>query len=198
MSNSTLALLTVLLSSLALQAQPASSYVSRTIAGIFPLGEGGPATEALLESPQAVAADLSGTLYIADTGNGLIRRVSGGVISTVARFTETIYDLKLDASGTLYVAAGSNAFTVTPAGIVTKIAGNALAGTFSGDGAPATSAGLSVVEAIAIDNNGNVYLCDTYNNRIRKITADGIIHTIAGGNGAGFAGDNGPKTRLYR
>ena len=192
MSNSTLALLTVLLSSLALQAQPASSYVSRTIAGIFPLGEGGPATEALLESPQAVAADLSGTMYIADTGNGLIRRVSGGAISTVARFTETIYDLKLDASGTLYVAAGSNAFTVTPAGVVTKIAGNALAGTFSGDGGPATSAGLSVVEAIAIDNNGNVYLCDTYNNRIRKITADGIIHTIAGGNGAGFAGDNGP------
>jgi sugar lactone lactonase YvrE len=198
MSNSTLALLTVLLSSLALQAQPASSYVSRTIAGIFPLGEGGPATEALLESPQAVAADLSGTLYIADTGNGLIRRVSGGVISTVARFTETIYDLKLDASGTLYVAAGSNGFTVTPAGIVTRIGGNALAGTFSGDGGAATSAGLSVVEAIAIDNNGNVYLCDTYNNRIRKITADGIIHTIAGGNGAGFAGDNGPKTRLYR
>ena len=114
MSNSTLALLTVLLSSLALHAQPSSSYVSRTIAGIFPLGNGGPATEALLESPQAVAADLSGTIYIADTGNGAIRRVSGGVISTVERFTGYIYDLKLDAGGDLYVAAGSNIFTSPP------------------------------------------------------------------------------------
>ena len=192
MSNGTGTLLTVLLSSLALHAQPASSYVSRTIAGIFPLGDGGPATEALLESPRAVAADLSGTMYIADTGNGVIRKVSLGVISTLARFSGYIYDLKLDAGGNLYVAAGSNAFTVTPAGVMTRIAGNASAGTFSGDGGPATSAGLSVVEAIAIDNSGNIYLCDTYNNRIRKITADGIIHTIAGGNGAGFAGDNGP------
>jgi sugar lactone lactonase YvrE len=155
------------------------------------MGNGGPATEALLESPQAVAADLSGTIYIADTGNGAIRRVSGGVISTVERFTGYIYDLKLDAGGDLYVAAGSNIFTVPPAGIVTKIAGNG-SGTFSGDGGSATSAGLSAVEGIAIGNDGSIYLCDTYNNRVRKITADGIIHTIAGGNGAGFAGDNGP------
>jgi streptogramin lyase len=78
------------------------------------MGNGGPATEALLESPQAVAADLSGTIYIADTGNGAIRRVSGGVISTVERFTGYIYDLKLDAGGDLYVAAGSNIFTSPP------------------------------------------------------------------------------------
>jgi hypothetical protein len=68
----------------------------------IPRGNGGPATEALLESPQAVAADLSGTMYIADTGNGVIRKVSGGVISTLARLTGYIYDLKLDAGGNLY------------------------------------------------------------------------------------------------
>ena len=192
MGNSTGTLLTVLLSSLALHAQPASSYVSRTIAGVYPLGDGGPATEALLESPQAVAADLSGTIYIADTGNGVIRKVSGGVISTLARLTGYIYDLKLDAGGSLYVAAGNSAFRVTPAGVVTKIAGSASAGTFSGDGGPAINAGFSVVEGIAVDNDGNVYLCDTYNNRIRRITTDGIVQTIAGGNDAGFAGDNGP------
>ena len=160
-------------------------------AGVYPLGDGGPATGALLESPRAVAADLSGTMYIADTGNGVIRKVSGGVISTLARVSGYIYDLKLDAGGNLYVAAGSNAFTVTPVGIVTKIAGNG-SGTFSGDGGPATSAGLSAVEGIAIDGNGNVYLCDTYNNRIREVTADGIIHTIAGGDGAGLAATTGP------
>jgi uncharacterized protein (TIGR03437 family) len=167
--------------------------VSRTIAGIFPLGDGGPATEALLELPLAVAVDASGTMYIADNGNGVIRKVSKGTISTFAAFTGPIYDVKLDAGGNLYVAAGNSAFTVTPAGVATKIAGSASAGSFSGDGGPAINAGISVVEAIAIDNSGSVYLCDTYNNRIRKITADGIIHTIAGG-AAGYAGDNGPAT----
>jgi NHL repeat len=66
-------LLAVTISVLTVQAQSASSYVSRTIAGAFPLGDGGPATSALLELPQGVAADSNGTLYIADAGNDDVR-----------------------------------------------------------------------------------------------------------------------------
>ena len=102
-------ILAVTLSALTVQAQSASSYVSRTVAGTFPLGDGGPATSALLELPQAVAADSSGTLYIADAGNGLIRKVSRGTISSVAGYSGYVYDLKLDATGNLYIAAGNYA-----------------------------------------------------------------------------------------
>src|SRR4051794_39621487 len=87
------------------QAQNVSSWVSRTIAGTFPIGDGGQATNALLESPQAVAADTAGNLYIADGGNGAIRKISrGGVITSIAGYSGYAYDLKLDATGNLYIA----------------------------------------------------------------------------------------------
>src|ERR1039457_4185627 len=86
-----------------LYGQNLGGYVTRTIAGTFPLGDGGPATSALLESPQAVAADSNGTLYIADAGNGVIRKVSKGVISSTAGYSGYIYDLKLDSPGNLYI-----------------------------------------------------------------------------------------------
>src|SRR5690349_15153889 len=102
----TLLTLTTVVASLSLHAQSASSYISRTIAGVFPLGDNGPAISALLESPQAAAADSSGNLYIADSGNGVIRKVSrNGVITSVLGFSGNAYDLKLDAAGNLYIAA---------------------------------------------------------------------------------------------
>uniref|UniRef100_Q025Z3 NHL repeat containing protein n=1 Tax=Solibacter usitatus (strain Ellin6076) TaxID=234267 RepID=Q025Z3_SOLUE len=175
-------------------AQLAGSYVSRTIAGVFPLGDGGPATSAILETPQAVVADSSGTIYIADAGNGVIRKVSRGIISTVAGYTGYISDLKLDSSGNLYLAGGNNVFKLTSAGKVTTVAGNGTSGTYTGDGGPAINAGFSGAYAIALDSTGNLYICDSGNNAIRKVTPDGIIRTIAGGKGKGFAGDNGPAS----
>ena len=186
-------LLAVTMSALTAQAQSASSYVSRTVAGTFPLGDGGPATSALLELPQAVAADSNGTLYIADAGNGLIRKVSRGTISSVAGYSGYIYDLKLDASGNLYIAAGNYAYKLTPTGKLSIVAGNGSTTTFTGDGGPATSAGFSGIYGIAIDSANNIYICDANNNRIRKVTPDGIVQTIAG-SGKGAAGDNGPAT----
>jgi trimeric autotransporter adhesin len=186
-------LLTVTLSAATVQAQSASSYVSRTIAGTFPLGDGGPATSALLESPQAVAADSNGALYIADAGNGVIRKVSKGVISSTAGYSGYIYDLKLDSTGNLYIAGDTYAYKITPAGKVSIVAGNGSTGTFTGDGGPATSAGFNGIYALAIDSANNLYLCDANNHRIRKVTPDGIVRTIAGG-GKGFAGDNGPAS----
>ena len=89
--------------------QPAASYISRTVAGVFPIGDNGPATSALLESPQAVAVDASGVMYVADSGNGAIRKVSrNGVISSVVGYSGTVYDLKLDAAGSVYICDSNN------------------------------------------------------------------------------------------
>ena len=87
--------LLLLAASLPGYSQSASSYISRTVAGVFPLGDNGPATSALLEGPQAAAADASGNLYIADSGNGAIRKVGrNGVITSVLGYSGNAYDLK--------------------------------------------------------------------------------------------------------
>ena len=188
-----LLVLSIILSVFTAQAQ-SSSYASRTIGGAFPVGDGGPATAALLEMPQAVAADSNGTVYIADAGNGLLRKISKGVISSVAGYSGYIYDLKLDSAGNLYVAGGNYAYKITPAGVISTVAGNGSTTTFTGDGGPATSAGFSGIYALAIDRANNLYICDANNNRIRKVTPDGIVRTYAGMNGHGFYGDGGPAT----
>ncbi len=174
-------------------AQNATSWVSRTIAGSFPIGDGGQATAALLESPQAVAADTAGNLYIADGGNGAIRKVSRtGIITSIATYSGYTYDLKLDAAGNLFVAGGNRAYKITPDGVVSVVAGNGTFSNSTGDGGPATSAGFNGIYALAVDANNNIFICDSNNHRIRKVTPDGIVRTIAGGGNKGFAGDNGP------
>ncbi len=109
-------------------------------------GDGGPATRARLNRPQGVAVDSAGNVYIADTWNHRIRKLT----------------LNSDGSYT-----------------ITTIAGNGERG-YHGDGKPATQARLSYPRAVAVDSAGNVYIADTWNNRIRKITTDGVIWTIAG------------------
>jgi uncharacterized protein (TIGR03437 family) len=79
-------------------------------------------------------------------------------------------------------------------GIVEAVAGNGLAG-FSGDGGPASQASLNSPRGVAVDAAGNVYIADTFNNRIRRVSADGRIETVAGDGALRFAGDNGPATR---
>ncbi|MCC7175185.1 MAG: hypothetical protein IT159_08310 [Bryobacterales bacterium] len=120
-------------------------------------GDGGPATKAQLNYPQGVAVTPSGVLYIADTSNGLIRRV--------------------DTDGT-----------------ITRVAGIGLNG-YSGDGGPALQAGLDYPKSVALDAAGNIYIVDSLAGRVRVITTDGIIHTIAGNGTYGDGGDGGPATR---
>ncbi|MEO8370019.1 MAG: IPT/TIG domain-containing protein [Candidatus Solibacter sp.] len=186
-------LIAVSLVTIPAMSQSASSYVSRTIAGVFPLGDGGPATAALLETPQAVAANSSGTIYIADSGNGVLRKVSKGVISGVPEYTGGyIYDLKLDAAGNLYIATGTYVFKLTPTGGFGKIVGNGSTTTYTGDGGPAADAGFSGIYSIAVDKDNNLYIGDANNHAIRKVTPDGIVRTIAGKGKSGFRGDDGP------
>ena len=165
------------------------------------LGDNGPAVSAELNGPQAVALDSSGNLYIADTNNSRIRKIvlATGTISTVA-VLNTPVDLKVDSSGNLYIAdAGDNLVRqVSPSGTITTVAGGGtnttgaacLNSTCPGDGGPATSAPLNNPQAVAVDSSGNLYIADTGNNVIRKVSG-GTITTAVGNGTQGYGGDGG-------
>jgi hypothetical protein len=176
-------------------------------------GDGGPATSAQLsEDAYGVAVDASGNIYIADYENNRIRKVSAaGIITTVAGNGSAGYSgdggpatsaqldlpsgVAVDATGNLYIADTFNSRIrkVSAAGIITTVAGNGSIG-YSGDSSPATSARLSYPLGVAVDATGNLYIADSYNHRIRKVSAAGIITTVAGNGSPGYHGDGGPAT----
>ena len=190
----------------------ASGMIS-TIAGTGAVGlagDGGPATKATFSNPAGMAIDSSGNLYIADNNNGVIRRISNGIINTVAGTGGLGYNgdniqatkaslgqprgVAVDASGNIYIADTVNERIrrVDTNGVITTIAGNGQAG-FSGDGSAATSAMFSTPAAVAVDATGNVYVADLDNNRVRRVVPGGSVTTFAGT--ASSVGDNGPSTQ---
>ena len=162
-------------------------------------GDGGSATAASIYQPYGVAADIGGSVYIADTSNFRVRAISpGGVIRTMAGTGTPGFSgdgsnatsaqlfhptaAAVDAAGNLYVADSDNhrVRRVTPGGTVSTVAGNG--GIFhSGDGGQATAATLYRPSSVAVDPAGNLYIADTFNNRVRLVTPGGVISTIAGG-----------------
>jgi len=157
-----------------------------------------------------VAIDAAGNLFVIDFGNNRIRRVSNGIITTIAGNGTTgfggdngpatsaqlnlnygVVGLAVDGEGSVYVPdVGNNRVRKISKGVITTVAGTGAFG-FSGDNGPSTNARLSLPKAAAVDASGNLYIADSGNNRIRKVS-NGIITTIAGGGSAGFSGDNGP------
>jgi uncharacterized protein (TIGR03437 family) len=173
------------------------------------LGDNGPATSAALDGPRVVAVDTAGNLYIADTDNSRIRKVSNGVITTVAgngtlgfsgdNAPATSAQLNhptgvaVDAPGNVYIVDSFNSrIRKVSNGVITTLAGNGTSG-FSGDNGPAATNALNYPTGVAIDIAGNLYIADTNNNRIRKVS-NGVITTVAGTGTSGFSGDNGPAT----
>jgi uncharacterized protein (TIGR03437 family) len=175
-------------------------------------GDGGAATDATLNTPIGVALDAAGNLYIADSMNHRIRRVgTDGKITTVAgngfggyygdgvAATDTGLNhpqgVAVDAGGNLYIADtfSSRIRVVTPDGIIRTFAGNGIP-THAGDGGPATAASLNYPKGIAFDASGNLFIADCFNSRIRLVTADGRISTVAGSGALGYGGDGGKAT----
>jgi len=169
------------------------------------------ATSSQVSDPVGLAFDSAGNLYIADSGNNAIRKVtmSSGNINTVVGGGQGLTAGRLnhpvavafDTAGNMYIAnlGGRNIYKWTSAtNTLTVFAGNGTTG-FSGDGGPATAAQLADAQGLATYSAGNVYIADTVNNRIRKVSPNGIITTIAGTSRQGYSGDGGPATsaQLY-
>ncbi len=191
---------------------PAGTISTIAGGGLTSPGEGGPATEASLNLPYDISMDGTGNIYIADRNNHRIRKVNlSGIISTVAGNGERGFSsddslatdtslsspsgVFVDGAGNIYIADASNnrIRKVTPSGIISTVAGNGERD-FSGDGGPATDASLNFPFGVATDGNGNIYIADRSNNRIRKVDASGTISTVAGNGERDFSGDGGPAT----
>src|SRR6266702_4395720 len=164
--------------------------------------------------PSGVAVDGSGNVYVADMWNSTIRKVTpAGAVTTLAgsagvsgsadgigsasRFYYPS-DVAVDGSGNVYVADSSSSTIrkVTPAGVVTTLAGSAgVSGSADGTG---SAARFSYPESVAVDGSGNVYVADTYNYTIRKVTPAGVVTTLAGSAGVrGSADGTGSAARFY-
>jgi len=185
-----------------------------TLTSVGDTGDGGLATNAELYGPTGVAFDAAGNLYIADSGNQVIRKVDpAGIISTVAgtagsygfsgdngpatkaKFFTPI-DVAVDALGNLFIADKTNQRIrkVNTAGIISTIAGNGTCAE-TGDGGLATAAEICYPTALTVDSNGNLYFADNFNSVVRKIDTAGTISTVAGISGSlGYTGDGGPAT----
>jgi trimeric autotransporter adhesin len=188
------------------------SFNISTVAGSGVAGDSGDGSSALsaaLGAPTGVAMDPQHNLYIASAANHLVRKVApDGVITTAAGTgaagsngdgglatqaqLNTPMSVAADQSGNIYIAdAGANKIRrIAPDGTISTFAGTGTAG-FSGDGGLAGAAQLSSPSAVAVDPYGSVVIADTGNNRMRKVTSDGVIDTMAGTGNAGLSGDGG-------
>jgi uncharacterized protein (TIGR03437 family) len=182
----------------------------------FP-GDGGPATSANLQSPNAVAVDSAGNVYFVEAMNYRVRKVNpAGIISTFAGtgvpgfgavgdggpatsaqfiFGGIHEGIAVDGVGNVYITDSHNfrVRKVDANGNITTFAGSGLPGS-SGDGGPANKAGMTSPSSLAVDSAGNVYIGDLLSSRVRKVDTSGIITTVAGNGTPGNSGDGGPAT----
>ena len=189
--------------------------IMTTIAGTGTAGYNGDnisAAGAQIASPQGIAADNSGNVYFAETSGRRIRKVSNGIITTIAGVGANVpmgdggmatsayfladSGIVSDGRGTFYVADNNNDTIrkIAPDGTITTIAGTGVPG-YNGDGIPAVQAQLYAPFALALDQQGNLYVSDSRNERVRMINTQGIISTVAGTGTLGYNGDGQPANQ---
>ena len=176
-------------------------------------GDGGPALDAVMNQPYGLAVDLNGDIYFAQRFDPAVRKIDGstGVISTIAGTGEFGYsgdggpgdeamlrepnDLYLDGRGGLLIADIQDQRirrVDLETGIITTLAGTGEKSR-AGDGMPAAEASLMGPRAVCMDRQGNIFIAEREGNGVRKISADGILTTLAGTDAmAGYTGDGGP------
>ena len=200
------------------RSQAIQGYSIQTFAGTGTsgfAGDSGTATGAQFNLPCGIAPDASGNLFVGDSGNSRVRKIdSGGTVTTVAGNGTKGYfgdsgvatsggisypcNLALDRTGNLYIAdAPNDAVRKVTGTTISTFAGGQNQPGFSGDGGLANVAGVNYVGGVAVDSSGNVYLSDSNNHRIRKVTTDGKINTIAGTGYTGLVGDGGPALSAW-
>ena len=192
------------------------TVIVSTFAGSGPTGiqkggfADGPGNRARFDCPIGITIDAAGNLYVADSYNDSIRKVTPeGEVSTLAGDERGFADgqgsdamfwrphgITIDAAGNLYVADKHNSRIrkVAPKGEVSTLAGSEM-GFADGSGSDAR---FYIPEGIAIDATGNLYVADTYNNRIRKVTPKGKVSTLAGSGEEGFADGQGNTAQFNR
>jgi uncharacterized protein (TIGR03437 family) len=186
-----------------------STYVGNGLLRAFP--DGTPATQGYLNGPRGVFLGPGRRLYIADGEGGYIRVVDpDGRMRTVAgrggagqsgdggpAIDALINPVSItgDDAGNLYFSSGGNYVRrISPTGIITTVAGNGLTA-YAGDGSPATNFPVNNASGLALDRAGNLYIADSNNHRIRRLSPDGTISTVVGTGVAGFSGDGGPASQ---
>ena len=176
------------------------------------VGDGGQATQAQLNAPQGLAVDSDGNVYVADTLNNRVRRVGrDGMITTVAGTGQPGYSgdgapgsrAQLDVPTGLAIGFGDSVFIADTGnnrvrllgadGVINTFAGTGEAG-YRGDGGPAGYAVLNGPGGLAFDGEGNLYIADTLNERVRRVDVNGAIESLAGTGIAGYGGDGGPAS----
>ncbi|MCW3094164.1 MAG: hypothetical protein JWP81_5233 [Ferruginibacter sp.] len=181
-------------------------------------GDGGPAISAKLSGPVAVITDKPGNVFIADYVNRRVRKVAPtGIITTMAGNGTAgtagdsgpataaqlgyVSGVSINVAGEIFIADinYNKIRKVDLSGIIRTVAGTGIAG-FSGDGGLATAATFNAINGVVADVSGNLFIVDSYNNRIRKVNSAGIVSTVAGNGGAGFSGDWSLATQaqIYR
>src|SRR5664279_4866589 len=187
-------------------------YHVETVAGSSRIGDGGPALAAQFSNIQGIAIDRLGNLYLSDTDNHRVRKVSGGLVTTiagtgVAGFSgdkglavnaqlNFPYGLALDSAGNLYVAYYGNGVVrkITPDGTITTIAGTGKKASSPDDTGGPLGTSLLSPRNVAVDGAGNLYIAEYEGHRVRKLTPDGTLKTVAGTGVAAWAGDGGLAT----
>lgn len=197
----------------AVSVTPCVAYNVGTLAGSAPAGYAdGTGTAAKFNDPRAMVVDSSGNVYVADKNNNCIRKITPqGVVTTFAGSNAAGYadgtgsaaqfnkpfGLAIDKDSNLYVSdQGNNRIRkITPQGVVTTIVGSGTAGLMNAAG---TGAQFNGPCAIALDSNGNLYVADTMNHCIRKISSQGIVTTVAGSGVAGYIDSTGTAAQFNK